>query len=393
MAKGEVEVAVVGLGIMGSCTLWRLAASGVSALGFDQHSPPHAFGSSHGHSRIVRRIQFEGDAYVPLAEAAYGLWAKLEAENGRPLLTRTGLLVIGPPESQLIRGGRESALRLGLRHQILDTAALRAGHPQHRIAEGDIALLDPEAGFVSPEEAITAALAGAEAGGAGVERDCAVLGFEQVSGGVELETTRGRVRARHLVVATGTWLGRLVPALASTITIERHFFGFLEVADPAAFAPDRFPIWIRENPASVGNSIEVSHGHTDRILAFGFPTQDGRRVKVGFPAGAVLVSSPEVDPKPWPAEQAVFDDCRIDQALAGLAAGVTDFTACLYDNSPDFDFIVGPSPGMPSVTVLGGFSGHGFKHAPAIGEIAACLATGRLPPVSIDRFSPGRFSS
>ena len=391
MAEKRYDVAVVGLGIMGASTLWRLAARGAKVIGLDRHRPPHALGSSHGLSRIVRRVQFEGDAYVPLARQAYALWAALQRDTDRRLFTRTGLLFIGPRESQMIRGGRASAERCGVEHEMLDALALRARYPQHRVADGDIALLDPEAGYIDPAAATAAALDRAGALGAEVRANCAVLGLSRTARGVELGTAGGRVRAGHVVIAAGTWLGSLVPGLEGKIAIERHCFALLPVADPALFAPERFPMWIRENRAGVTTSIEESHDHKERIFAFGFPTHDGRHVKVGFPLTGSPASSPTVDPKPLPVERAMFDGRRIDEVLYGVEAGSTGFTVCLYDNSPDFDFIVGPMPGWPRVTVLGGFSGHGFKHAPAVGEIAACLATGATPLVDIKPFSPARF--
>jgi sarcosine oxidase len=349
-------------------------------------------GSSHGLSRIVRRVQFEGDAYTPLARQAYALWAALQRDAGRQLFTRTGLLFVGPAQSQMIRGGRRSAERGGVEHEMLDATAMRARYPQHKVAETDIALHDPDAGYIDPEAATAVALERAQALGAEVRRNCPVLGLRAAAGGIELETAAGRVRAGHVVVAAGTWLGSLVPGLERQIAIERHCFALLPVADPELFSPARFPMWIRENGADLATSIEDSHDHKQRIFAFGFPSHDGRHIKVGFPASGSPAVSPAVDREPLPPERAMFDERRVDEVLEGVGAGSTRFTVCLYDNSPDFDFIVGPLPGSPGVTVLGGFSGHGFKHAPAIGEIAACLATGASPPIDITPFSPARFA-
>ncbi len=389
MPDQDFDVAVVGLGIMGSCALWQLAARGVAAVGLDRFDPPHDLGSSHGHSRMLRRVQFEGDEYVPLAKRAYELWNQLERETGRALFTRTGLLIIGPASSQLIRGGRESARRHGVDHELLDARALRTRYPQHRVGDSDGALFDPEAGFISPEEAIAAALARATALGATVRRNCEVRSLKSSAGGVELETAGGRVRARHAVVAVGTWLGALVPELAASIGIERHFFAWVPVREPARFTPDRFPMFIRENSARTGTSIEDSHAHQERILAFGIPTPDGRRLKVGFPVTGTPAASPTLDREPRPEELAMIERGLLGELLDGVGTEIGDFTACLYDNSPDGHFIVG-SARLPGVTVLGGFSGHGFKHATAVGEIAAALAVNDRPPLDVSRFGPGR---
>ncbi len=386
-----VEVAVVGLGIMGACTLWRLAARGVAAAGFDRYEPPHDRGQSHGRSRMVRRIQFEGEQYVPLGELAYRLWAELEHRSGETLLHRTGLLIVGPRNSQLIRGGVESARRSGVAYEILDTAVLRARYPQHLVAEGDQALLDPEAGFISPERATTAALAQAKALGAEVRANCEVRSLAEDGDGMLLETAAGPVRARSVVVAAGGWLGTLLPALAPAITVERHFFTWVPVEDRTAYTADVFPMYIRENSVRSHAGIEESHAHRDRIAGFGFPAEGSdARIKVGFPVTGVAVASPEIDPAPRPEELAAV--ARLPEMLAGVGGEGTGFTVCCFDNTPDSDFIIGSPSGRRGVVALGGFSGHGFKHAPAVGEIAAALATGEPQPVVVAGWSPDRFS-
>jgi sarcosine oxidase len=339
---------------------------------------------------MLRRVQFEGDEYVPLAELAYELWSALERESERPLFTRTGLLILGPSDSQLIRGGRESAERARLEHELLDAGDLRRRYPQHRVGDADIALFDPEAGYISPEAAIAAALERAVALGAALRRNCEVQRLSATAAGVELVTASGSVRVRHAVVAVGTWLGSLVPELAAAIGVERHFFAWVPVRDPALFAPERFPMFIRENGERTGTSIEDSHAHRERILAFGIPTPDGAWLKVGFPVTGTPAASPEVDRRPRPEELAMVEGGLLGELLDGVRAEVTDFTPCLYDNSPDQHFIIGSLPRLPGVTLLGGFSGHGFKHAAAVGEIAAALAVEGRPPLDVSRFSPLR---
>lgn len=386
----DVEVAVIGLGIMGACSLWRVATRGVSAAGFDRHHPPHAFGSSHGHSRMLRKVQFEGDAYVPLVKLAYRLWSELERDAGETVFNRTGLLILGPPDSQLIRGAVESSLATGVDHELLETASIRARYPQHVVAAGDRAVFDPVAGYVSPERAITAALASAEALGAEVRRGCEVRSLSVGDGAVVLETTTGPIRARTAVVAAGAWLGTLVPELAPAIKLERHFFCWVPVRDRSAYAPLAFPMFIRENDARSGTAIEESHAHRDRIASYGFPLDGAEdRIKVGFPVTGVPADSPAVDRRPRTEELAAVR--RLTETLVGVGAEPYGFTPCVYDNSPDGDFLIGGVRSRPGVTVLGGFSGAGFKHATAVGEIAAALANGEPSPVDIARWSPERF--
>jgi glycine/D-amino acid oxidase-like deaminating enzyme len=150
---------------------------------------------------MLRRVQFEGDEYVPLAKRAYELWNQLERETGRALFTRTGLLIIGPASSQLIRGGRESARRHGVDHELLDARALRTRYPQHRVGDSDGALFDPEAGFISPEEAIAAAII------ALARR----LGLTTIAEGIETAAQLDQLAGLGCDFGQGFYLGRPAP--------------------------------------------------------------------------------------------------------------------------------------------------------------------------------------
>src|SRR5467141_655661 len=110
------DVIIVGLGAMGSATAYHLAKRGKKVLGLDRFAPPHAFGSSHGQTRIIREAYFEHPLYVPLVQRAYKLWAELETRSGRKLLLQTGGLMIGPADGVLVLGAKRSAEEHRLSH-------------------------------------------------------------------------------------------------------------------------------------------------------------------------------------------------------------------------------------------------------------------------------------
>jgi len=157
--EGTADVAVLGLGAMGSAALWRLASRGASVVGFERFEPGHEFGSSHGASRIFRAAYFEDTRYVPLLVAALEWWRRLEQESARELLVQIGGLMIGPPDGPLITGSLKSVNEHRLPHRILDRAAMAASYPQHKLVAGDVAILDELAGVLLPEETIAACLA------------------------------------------------------------------------------------------------------------------------------------------------------------------------------------------------------------------------------------------
>src|SRR4051812_33227344 len=120
------DVAIIGLGAMGSATALELARRGLEVIGFDRHMPPHTLGSSHGDSRIIREAYFEDPVYVPMVQRAFECWRELERASGRALLQQTGGLMIGEPDGVLVRGALRSARQHGLRHEVLSANEIRA---------------------------------------------------------------------------------------------------------------------------------------------------------------------------------------------------------------------------------------------------------------------------
>src|SRR5437588_9034216 len=116
------EVIVVGLGAMGAAVSWQLARRGVGVIALDRYAPPHDRGSTHGESRITRLAVGEGDEYVALVRRSHELWREIEAESRQTLLTQTGGLVIGGPESDFLERTREIAVRHGIEHETLEGA-------------------------------------------------------------------------------------------------------------------------------------------------------------------------------------------------------------------------------------------------------------------------------
>ena len=114
---------------MGSMAAWRLASRGARVIGFDRYDPPHTMGSSHGQSRIIRSAYYEGPGYVPLVREAFELWRALERESDESLLTMTGALMIGPPDSELVSGSLLSAREWGLEHEVLQPADVASALP------------------------------------------------------------------------------------------------------------------------------------------------------------------------------------------------------------------------------------------------------------------------
>ncbi len=372
----DADVVVVGVGAMGSMAAWRLAARGARVLAFDQFEPPHDRGSSHGESRIIRTAYFEGPDYVPLVRRSFALWRQLEAESGASLLTMTGDLMIGTRATSVITGALASAAAYGLAHEVLDAAEIARRYPQYRLAPGEMAVYEEDAGFLRPEDAVAAAVGRAEALGATVRRCAPVEGIAVDATGVEVVAAGRAYHARHVVVSVGSWLGRLLPGLRLPLQVERQVVAWFPVDTPDLYTPRRFPVFL----------WELDGGRR----YYGFPSLDGATMKMAVHHEGATVDPDTIDRTIGPGDlEPLYEHIRT--RMSGVVPEAARAQVCMYTNTPDEHFLVGSPPGLPSVTLLGGYSGHGFKFAPVMGEIAADLALdgGTRHPIGL--FAPDRF--
>ncbi len=215
------DVIVVGLGAMGSATASHLARRGLRVLGLDRFSPPHAFGSSHGETRIIREAYFEHPVYVPMVQRAYELWRDLEKDSGATLLRETGGVMIGRPDSDLVKGARHSAELHGLRHEMLTAGEVRERFPALHPESDMVAVWEPRAGVLFADACINAHLTQARRHGAELryEEPMRALGTRGQTG-IRLLTAQGEYSARQLIVTAGAWISSLFPDLP--LRIERQ---------------------------------------------------------------------------------------------------------------------------------------------------------------------------
>lgn len=378
MPDAEYQIIVAGLGAMGSAALYHLARRGVGVLGLDRYEPPHALGSSHGRSRIIREAYYEHPLYVPLVQRASRLWEELERESGATLLLRTGGLMIGPPASGLVAGARRSADTHRLRYEMLDSAELGRRFPAFRPAPGDIGLLEPGAGVLDPERCVGTHLARARVHGASLRFDEPVLGWQGTADGVIVTTTLGRYRAGRLILAAGPWMRRELTRMELPLVVERQCtIWFQPLANEGDFHPRRFPVFIWE--WSPGRHV------------YGFPDL-GDGVKV-----AVHHEGAETSPEAVAREVTEEDERKVRSLIRRLLPDADgkrlDGAVCLYTDTPDANFIIDRHPGDGRVVLASPCSGHGFKFSSAVGEILADLATDIPPALDLTPFALGRFTA
>jgi sarcosine oxidase len=367
------DVAVVGLGAMGSHTALELATRGRRVLGIDRHRPPHTLGSTHGRTRIIREAYFEEPLYVPIVQRAYDLWRRLEERSGARLLTVTGGLMLGASDSEVVVGARASAVEHGLPYEELSARQVRERFPAYAVPDEHEAILEPRAGFLEPEAAVEATLALAAAAGAELRFDEPVRELE----GNALRTARGTYVADRVVVAAGPWLPELVPGLAALFTAARQPLLWLDPQEPALFTPERFPVFVWEWKPG--------------WAFYGFPdVGDGFKVAVHHHGEPTTPDTVDRGLRPDD-EEAIRELVR--RFFPAGDGELREFAVCLYTNTPDEHFVIDRLPDDERVLVASPCSGHGFKFAPAVGEILADLATGESPRFDLAPFALRRFAT
>src|SRR3979490_2753691 len=252
------DAIVIGLGAMGSATLFHLARRGLRVLGLEQFSAGHQFGSSHGDSRIIRETYFEHPLYVPLVQRAHELWRELEATSGKSLMTITGGLMIGPPDGSVVSGTLRSAREHKLPHEILTPSAVHERFPAFELAADLVAVMDPRAGYLDPEACNRAHIDAARIAGAEARFDEPLLEWIPDGDGVRVRTQSASYTSGQLVLAGGAWTSSLAPDLGLPLTVERQtVFWFESDGLNRAYDAADFPIY----------AYEYKAGH----VCYGFP--------------------------------------------------------------------------------------------------------------------------
>lgn len=378
--ESAFDVIVVGLGAMGSAAAYHLSRKHTKVLGLETFTPAHDQGSSHGESRIIRQAYFEDPAYVPLVLRAYNLWYQLQEECGEDLLSITGGLAIGPADGRLVTGCLKSASKHGLEHESLDTREMQRRFPQFGLADNEVAVYEANAGYLRPEECIRQHLKCALNRGADLRFDEAVLSWKasQSGEGVTVTTVKQTHRARSLVISVGPWFTEFVAAVSMPVVVSRRVVFWLKPkGDVSAFSSKVFPIFLWQPERGP--------------FFYGLPSiKDTGYPKVAIHSGGEVCTPSTID-------RAVHerDELAIRSAIGSrvpmLNGAVFHATTCMYTMTPDEHFIIDSHPDHPQVILAAGFSGHGFKFSPVVGEILSELATTGNTSSDITLFAGSRF--
>jgi sarcosine oxidase len=386
----KFDTIIVGLGATGSAAVYQLAKRGNKVLGFDRFSPPHANGSSHGESRIIRQAIGEGEAYVPLVLRSYELWREIEREARAELLTITGGITLESQNSEAVMHGRPDFLdqaircaeKFNIRHQILETSDIKKRYPQFAVID-ERAYFEYETGFLRPELCIGAQLDLARKHGAAVHTDEIVVAIDiDVDSGLTVNTSRGAYFAEKVVITAGSWIGRFLPlSCAQLFKVYRQVMYWFEIRENyrAAFAWPNFPIfiWIFRKGGEFG--------------FYGFPTLDGKSIKIATEQFTSTADPDHAQRAVTSAEeQAMYKD-YVEARLPGICDRCGGAASCLYTVTPDSNFVIDVHPEDDRIIIASPCSGHGFKHSAAVGEALAQQVVDGKSKIDITGFSMKRF--
>jgi sarcosine oxidase len=353
------DAIVLGVGGVGSAALLHLARRGLRVLGIDRFAPGHDRGSSHGQTRLIRQAYFEHPDYVPLVQRSFALWHELEQLAGETLYNQVGLLLVGPPNGEVLDGARTSAQLHNLPIEELSARQVSARFGGFRVPDDCEGIFETRAGYLLVERCVVAHAEQAKRLGAELHVGEAIRAWRAVGAGVVVETDRATYRADRLVVAAGAWAGQLLGELGIPLEVLRKPLFWWQTRGDAYRADRGCP----------GFLYDLSHGRF-----YGFPQIDSSGVKVAEHTGGAVVQDPlAVDREIDPAEQrrvAAF----VDGCLSQATTQCTDHVVCMYTMTPDAHFVVDRHPEYPQVAFAAGLSGHGFKFTCVLGEILSQLA-------------------
>jgi len=365
------DVAVVGAGVFGAWTAKKLQEAGERVILVDAWGPAHARASSGGESRMARGSYGSDEVYTRMALDSLADWRALSDRAGQPIFHETGVLFFFPHADSFLELTMEVHRRLGLPTELLDSAAMRQRFPQIDFTGIEAGVFEPHFGALMARRGVQTVVAEFVRAG-GTYQQLAVSppdpeghwlgdiqGLNPATSALEI------VPASRIVFACGPWLGKLFPALLGPriFPTRQEVFFFAPQPGDRRFEEGQLPGWADFNCGD---------------MYYGFPDLEGRGFKIAHDA-----HGPAIDPD-------VGDRTSSPEALADVRAfmarrfphmadrPLSESRVCQYENSSNGDFLIDRHPTLENVFLVGGGSGHGFKHGPAVGRYAADLVMDRL---------------
>jgi sarcosine oxidase len=351
------DLAVIGLGALGSSTAWHAASRGLRVVGIEAFEFGHDRGASHDTSRIIRH-SYHTPAYVALTFGAYDDWARLEEETGEQFVTVTGGLDLYPEGAAICADDYTASMDAhDIAFDVLDVDTVKQRWPAFDLPDGTVAIHQARTGIVPAAKGTAAMAQRAQDLGAVLHYDTRVEAIVPGTDGADVVTADGGVSAARVVVTADAWTNDLLRPLGVDLplTVTDEQVTYFSPARPADFSPDAFPVWI----------------WMDEPSYYGFPTYGEATVKAAQDCGGPTVTG---DDRSFTLDETMRERLSefMRRTIPGSGAPVRS-KRCLYTLTPDRDFVIDRLPGHPCVTV-GLAAGHGFKFAALSGRLLTDVA-------------------
>ncbi|MEK4563651.1 N-methyl-L-tryptophan oxidase [Alkalihalobacillus sp. FSL R5-0424] len=371
------DVIIIGGGSMGIAAAYYVAKSGCKVAVLDRDTIPNETGSHHGQTRMMRFGYSEGESYVPLVKHAYELWRELEQQSNRSLYVQTGALLMGEEGSDFLNEVLHSSTTHSLPHEVLTASDIHDRWPEITLPETFKGVLDTLAGFFLSEECVQAYKELALKLGVDIFEGETVMHVNPVAEGIDVISEQRTLHAGKVIVTAGAWTHKLLPELKMPIQPIRKTIAWFEPKAENAFDSSSFPCVV----------FNTSFG-----LYYAFPDYKGAGFKIGRHDGGQLVEPEELN-RTFGAYEEDEPELRqlLDVHVPKAAGTLKRGAVCIYDQSPDEDFIIDWHPTDERIILAGGFSGHGFKFASVIGKLLSEMALDQPLTHPIESFKLSRF--
>ena len=371
------DIVIAGGGVMGLYTAYTLLRRGVRRLAvLERYTVGHDRAASVDTSRAVRYEYAANETYSRMVARVIPMWRELEALAGTDLYVPCGVACWGRAGDMHARQSFRTLTGMGIPIRQIGPADLVKMFPQFAVADIYYATYNPEGGFLRADECVQVLAKAVRDLGGEIIEGCQVVGVDESHGSVSVSDATGHEhKARKVVLAPGAWAARLLPklGLAIPLTANRQQVLYIAGLGPE-YEPGSFPVF-----------LNLDHDF------YGFPLDRNRMLKA-----SIHRAGPVIDPDSAPAPDAGFDQAvlRLMRSYIPMAAAqgrLSHSRMCMYEMTPDEDFILDRLPGYENVVIAAGFSGHGFKFAPIIGEMVADMLTDREPEFPLSQFAISRF--
>jgi sarcosine oxidase len=364
MNKSSFDVVVVGLGAVGSATLYQLSKRGINCLGIDQFEPPHTLGSSHGETRITRLAVGEGEEYVALAKRSHEIWAELEAVSGKKIRTKTGGILldsgVDPWSKHGVEGFWERTLRFAknqeISHRVLESKEFKESYPTFLLPPTGKIYWEEEAGYLFPEVAIQTQLDLAQKQGATLRTSSKVTSIQSLGEYFRIQVEGKEILAKQVVLCAGGWVKDFLPLpTQKKLKICRQVLYWIALAEGY---PDwkQYPVWM------------WGYGPAPEDFIYGFPSLDGKSIKMASESFVEVAHPDDLNREVSEEEEEIFWHTKVEGKLIGLKKQILKTSVCFYTVTEDARFVIEPMNGDSNFLWVSACSGHGFKHSAALGE-------------------------